>query len=123
MVVKPLDKYNRKFGIEPSHPLQKHHPDWDKRIKAHVQGLSPKDAKITVGIKKENKIDLSLDSKEDFKNRKLKIDIQDVKGIFDLNGNMMHQTNAEFFISNYVRYSDQMKEKMGTLGAMSKFKV
>ena len=33
---------------------------------------------------------------------------------------MMHQTKAEFFIKNYVRYSDELKEKMGTLGAMSK---
>lgn len=106
MIVKPMDKYNRKFSIEPSTPLQKHYPDWDKRIKAHIQGVSPKDSKFTVGVKKENKIDLNLESKENFKNRKLEIDIQNVKGIYDLQGNMMHQTKVDFFIKNYVNHSD-----------------
>lgn len=71
MLVTPLDKYNRKFSIIPNRPLASHHPDWNKRIKAKVQGLSPKDSNITVGVEKENKIKLGLESKQDFKNRKL----------------------------------------------------
>jgi hypothetical protein len=32
----------------------------------------------------------------------------------------MHENKAEFYIKNYVKYSQELKEKMGGLGAMCK---
>ena len=120
MVVKPLDKYNKKFSIAPNKPLQKDFTDWDKRIKAHIQGQGPKDSKFSFGVKKDNRVSLGLESSQNFKNKKLEIEVADVKGIYDLKGNAMHQTKVDFFIKNYVKHSDEMKESMGTAGALCK---
>jgi hypothetical protein len=71
-------------------------------------------------VKKPNRIAIHLKCKKDFKLKKLVVDVNDVKGIYDLHGNMMHENKAEFYIKNYIEYSKKTQNLMGGLGAVCK---
>lgn len=71
-------------------------------------------------VKKENQIKIHFDGLVNFKLKRLLVDVQDVKGIYDLRGNMMHENKAEFYIQNFIQYSEKTKSLMGGLGAVSK---
>lgn len=57
MIIKKLDKYKKQFSLKPNRRLQKHIPDWKRRIKTEVEGfVNDKDYKLRMDIKKPNNI-------------------------------------------------------------------
>ena len=69
-------------------------------------------------MKKENNtIFLDFKGKTNFKKKNLSIEISNVKGIYDLDGNMMHVNKAQFYIKNFIVYDEKTKKAMGVMGA------
>ena len=96
MIIKQLDKYKTGFSLEPNKPLQKNILDWAKRIRANVDGLlKDKDYKLNIDVKKGNKVRINFDGFKNFDSKKLVVEVFNVKGIYDLEGNMMHENKAE----------------------------
>ena len=86
-----------------------------------MEGLTPKkDYNMAVDVKKPNDLKIHFDGLRNFNHKKLTVEVSDVKGIYDLEGNMMHENKAEFIIENYIKFSEKAKNFMSGLGVVCK---
>jgi len=71
-------------------------------------------------ISGNNSIKIDFQAISSFKNRYLVIDVVNISEIYDLHGNLMHKTRAEFLINNYAPYDDKTKKTIGLVGALGR---
>lgn len=63
---------------------------------------------------------MDFNAKSNFKDRKLVIKVKNVTGVYDVQGNMMHENSATYLIQNYIKMDDAAKSIAQGSSAASK---
>lgn len=63
---------------------------------------------------------MDFDSKRDFKEKNLTIVVKDTKGVYDTEGNLMHENKATFFIKGFINYPESTKKMVKGAGVLCK---
>jgi len=63
---------------------------------------------------------MDFNCKQNFKEKNLTIQLTNLTGLYDEEGNLIHETTSEFEIKNYIKYNKSEKDLMNTLAFLCK---
>ena len=59
---------------------------------------------------------MDFHSEKDFKEKNITIIVKNTKGVYDTEGNLMHDNKAIFFIKGYINYPESTKKTVKAAG-------
>lgn len=64
---------------------------------------------------------MEFDPKQDFKEKNMTISVKNTKEVFDIDGNMLHESKASLYIKGFVKYPQKTEKMVKLTGAISNF--